>query len=61
MYLHPYTAQQLAKERQREMLAQAAEQRQARQLTMAARRAKRAGRRMRQAVLNALPLHAGPR
>lgn len=62
MYLHPYVPQQLAKERQRELLAQAAEQRRARQpatLSVAPRRVRRAGRQLRQAVLSALPLHTG--
>jgi hypothetical protein len=59
--LHPYMGQRLVKDRHREMLAQAAEQRRARQpvgLAMASRRAKRAGR-LRQAVLNALSLRTG--
>lgn len=63
MYLHPHVAQRLAKERQRELLAQAAEQRRARQpaaLTTAPGRARRARRRLRQAVLDALPLRTEP-
>lgn len=47
MFTHPYIASQLASERQREMLAQAHQQRTVRQLrehAMASRRAERAGR-----------------
>ncbi len=48
MFTHPYVGSQLARERQREMLAQAGQQRLVRQLrehARAPRRAVRAGRR----------------
>lgn len=54
-------ASQLAKERQREMLAQAEQQRRARQLgalARASRRAERSERRMRRALRRALQLRA---
>jgi len=53
VYLPPYLASQLAKERQREMVAQAEQQRRGRQLAAlaaASRRAERAERRKRQAL-----------
>ena len=59
--MHPYVASQLARERHRDMLAQAQQQRRARQLialARASRRAERAERRMRQAVRKALRLRA---
>jgi hypothetical protein len=59
VYLPPYVAGQLVKERQREMLAQAEQQRRGRQLAAlarAARRAERAERRMRRAVRRAVQL-----
>lgn len=62
MYLHPHVASQLASERRREMLAEAEQQRRARQpvaLARASRRAERAERRMRRAVRKALRLRAG--
>ena len=49
MFTHPYLGRQLARERQRDMLAQAHEQRLARQfrdLARASRRAEPVGRRM---------------
>ena len=49
MFTHPYIGSQLARERQREMLAQADQQRLVRQLrehARATRRAQRAGRRI---------------
>lgn len=49
MFTHPYIASQLAHQRQREMLAQAAQQRLVRQLAehaRATRRIQRAGRRI---------------
>jgi hypothetical protein len=61
VYLHPYVAGQLAKERQREMVAHAQQQRRGRQLAAvarAARRAERAERRMRLAVRAARQLRA---
>lgn len=61
MYLPPYRADQLVKERQREMLAQAGQQRRGQQLAAlarAARRAERAERRMRRAVRRAAQLRA---
>ena len=62
MYRHPDVASQLAKQRHREMLAQAKRQRRVRQivaLARASRRAQRAERRMRQAVHKALQLREG--
>ena len=62
MYRHPGLASQLAKQRHREMLAQAQQQRRVRQLVAlarASRRAQRAERRMRQAVRKALQLREG--
>jgi hypothetical protein len=59
VHMHPYVASQLARERRRDMLAQAQRQRRARQLVAlarASRRAERAERRMRQAVRKALRL-----
>ena len=61
MHMHPYVASQLARERHRDMLAQAQRQRRARQpmsLARASRRADRAEQRMRQAVRKALRLRA---
>ena len=61
MYVHPYLAAQLAKERHREMVAQAQQQRRGRQLAAlarAGRRAEPAERRMRRAVRVALQLRA---
>jgi len=61
VYLPSYMAGQLAKERQGEMLAQAQQQRRARQLgalARASRRAQRAERRMRCAARRALQLRA---
>jgi hypothetical protein len=58
VYQHPY----LAKQRQRELLAQADRYRQSRHLAAlakASRRAERAERRLRQAVGKALRLRAG--
>lgn len=49
MFIHPYLGSQLARERQRDMLAQAHQQRLARQFrdpARASRRAEPAGRRM---------------
>ena len=49
MFTHPYVGSQLARERQREMLAQAGQQRLVRQLrehAKATRRSQRAGRRI---------------
>lgn len=63
MHMHPYVASQLARERRRDMLAQARQHRQARQLVAlarASRRVERAERRMRQAVRKALRLRAAP-
>jgi hypothetical protein len=60
--MHPILASQLADERRRDMLAQAQQQRLARQLralARASRRAQRAERRMRKAVRQALRLGAG--
>ena len=60
--MHPHVLGQLAGERRREMLAQAEQQRRARQLVALARasgRAERAERRMRRAVRKALRLRAG--
>lgn len=59
MYRHPDGASQLARQRHREMLAQAERQRRARQLVAlatASRRAQRAERRMRQAARKAVQL-----
>jgi hypothetical protein len=59
VHMHPYVASQLARERRRDMLAQAQRQRRARQLVAlarASRRAELAERRMRQAVRKALRL-----
>ena len=59
MHRHPDVASQLAKQRHREMLAQAERQRRARQLVAlatASRRAQRAERRMRHAARKALQL-----
>jgi hypothetical protein len=61
VYLPPYMAEQLIKERRREMLAQAKQQRlgwQLAALSKAARRAERAKRRMRRAVRRAGQLSA---
>ena len=61
MHMHPYVASQLARERRRDMMAQAQRQRRARQLmalARASRRAERAERRMRQEVRKALRLRA---
>ena len=44
MFTHPYVASQLARERQRDMLAQAGQQRLARQLRDIARASRQAGR-----------------
>lgn len=62
MYQHPYLASQLAKQRQRELLAQADRYRQSRQYASVAkvsRRAERAERRLRRAVGKAVRLRAG--
>ena len=62
MYQHPYIAGQLARQRQREILAQAEQHRRARQvlaLARAARRARWAERRIRQAIRKAEQLRAG--
>ncbi len=62
MYQPPYLASQLAKQRQRELLAQAERYRQSRHLAAlakASRRAERAERRLRQAVRKAQRLRAG--
>jgi len=59
VYLPPYVAHQLGKERQRDKLAQAEQQRQRRQLAAlanASRRAERAERRMRRAARRAAQL-----
>jgi hypothetical protein len=59
VYLHPYPASQLADERHRQRLAQAEQQRLARQLialAKASRRALRAERRLRQAARRVLQL-----
>jgi thiamine pyrophosphate-dependent acetolactate synthase large subunit-like protein len=59
--VHPHVASQFARERHREMLAQAEQQRLARQLVKlarASRRAERAERRMRQALRKALRLRS---
>jgi hypothetical protein len=61
--LQPLMAGQLAKELHRQMLAQAEQQRLARQLralTRASRRARRAERRLRQAVGRPMPLVENP-
>jgi len=61
VYLPPYVADQLGKERQRAKLAQAEQQRQGRQqaaLVSASRRAERAERRMRRAARRAVQLRA---
>ena len=44
MFTHPYLASQLARERERDMLAQAGQQRLARQLRDLARASRQAGR-----------------
>jgi hypothetical protein len=62
VYQHPYLASQLAKQRQRELLAQADRDRKSRHvaaLAKASRRAERAERRLRQALDKALRLRAG--
>lgn len=62
VYQHPYIASQLAKERRRELLAQAEQQHRARKcaaLARASRRAERAERRMRRAVRKVVRLRAG--
>lgn len=62
MYQPPYLASELAKQRQRELLAQADRYRQSRHvaaLAKASRRAERAERRLRQAVRKALRPRAG--
>jgi hypothetical protein len=59
MFIHPYAGSQLARERQRDMLAQAGQQRLARQLrehARASRRAEGTERRLRRAVRTALRL-----
>lgn len=61
MYQPPYMASQLAKERRRELMAQAEQHRRARKhaaLARASRRAERAERRMRRAARKALRLRA---
>ena len=61
--MYSYLASQAAKDRQREMLAQASQQRlgqQARALARASRRAERAQRRVRGAVRRVLRLRAEP-
>jgi hypothetical protein len=58
MFTHPYLASELARERQRDMLAQADRQRQARQLrdlVRASRRAERATRRMSRSLQRSRP------
>jgi hypothetical protein len=58
MFTHPYLASELARERQRDMLAQADRQRQARQLSVlvrAFRRAERARRRMPRSLQRSRP------
>ena len=62
MYQHPYIASQVAKQRQREILAQAEQHRRARQVLALARASQRAGRaehRIRQAIRKAQQLRAG--
>jgi hypothetical protein len=59
MFTHPYIGSQLARERQREMLAQAGQQRlgrQLRDLARASRRAEGTGRRQRRALRTPLRL-----
>jgi hypothetical protein len=56
MFTHPYIGSQLARERQREMLAQAEQQRQLRDLARASRDAEEAGRRPRRTWRTALRL-----
>jgi hypothetical protein len=61
VYQPPYMASQLAKERSRELMAQAEQHRPARKraaLARASRRAERAERRMRRAARKALRLRA---
>jgi hypothetical protein len=61
VYLPEYRASQLARERQRELVAQAQQQRRGRQLAAlarASRRAERAERRMRRALRAAVQLRA---
>jgi hypothetical protein len=60
--MHPHVSSQYAKARQRDLLAKAERQRQARQFMAQAResrRAERTQRRMRQAVRRALRLSSG--
>jgi hypothetical protein len=62
VYQHPYVANQLVHELQRELLAQAEQQHLAQkraELARASRRAERAERRMRRAVRKVLRLRAG--
>jgi hypothetical protein len=62
VYQPPYLASQLAKQRQRELLAQADRHRQSRHpaaLASASRRAERAEPRLRQAIRKVLRLRAG--
>jgi hypothetical protein len=56
MFTHPYIGSQLARERQRDMLAQADQQRQLRDLASASRDAEGTGRRPRRAWRTALRL-----
>jgi hypothetical protein len=59
MFIHPYMSSQLARERQRDMLAQADQHRLARELrehARASRRVERAERRLRHALRAALRL-----
>ena len=59
MQMHPYVASRLARERHRDMLAHAHQQRTARRLTTlarASRQAERAGRRARRALRTAARL-----